>query len=302
MIPQPIYESLPYVYTLGGLVAVVGVESALGKLCGLLLITAGIVIYQTRRRYRHRKLRPGDVESGKADGNSKRLTDTKRPDIAGEPVSQAKTKEQQHFQNGQDSYERGDYAAALKWYRKAADLGYAPAQVNLGSMYFEGQGIARDMQTALKWYLKAASQGYASAQFNLGMLYEQNGSPLQDFQEALRWYGKAADQGYAPAQVNLGSMYFEGQGVARDFQEALKWYREAADQGYAPAQFNLGAIYAEGHKGISKDPLMAYVWFSRSALLGDEDAQRAREKISARLTAEQKTQAQQLLKSVARDR
>lgn len=230
MIPQPIYESLPYVYILGGLVAAVGVESALGRLCGLLLITAGIVIYQTRRHYRHRKLRLGEVASNKPDGNSKRLTDTKRPNIAGEPISQAKTKEQQHFQNGQDSYEQGDYTAALKWYRKAAD------------------------------------------------------------------------QGYAPAQVNLGSMYFEGQGVARDFQEALKWYREAADQGYAPAQFNLGAIYAQGHKGIPKDPLMAYVWFSRSAVLGDEDAQRARQKISARLTAEQKMQAQQLLKSVARDR
>ena len=266
MIPQPIYESLPYVYILGGLVAAVGVESALGRLCGLLLITAGIVIYQTRRHYRHRKLRLGEVASNKPDGNSKRLTDTKRPNIAGEPISQAKTKEQQHFQNGQDSYEQGDYTAALKWYRKAADQGYAPAQVKLGSMYYEGQGVQREMQKALKWYLKAASQGYASAQFNLGMLYEQNGSPIQDFQEALRWYGKAADQGYAPAQ------------------------------------FNLGAIYAQGHKGIPKDPLMAYVWFSRSAVLGDEDAQRARQKISARLTAEQKMQAQQLLKSVARDR
>lgn len=40
---------------------------------------------------------------------------------------------------------------------------------------------------------------------------------------------------------------------------------------------------------------MAYVWFSRAAVLGDEDALSAQKQVGARLTAAQKSQAQQLL-------
>ncbi len=34
-------------------------------------------------------------------------------------------------------------------------------------MYEEGQGIPQDYKTAVKWYRLAAEQGYADAQFNL---------------------------------------------------------------------------------------------------------------------------------------
>ncbi|MFZ1640333.1 MAG: tetratricopeptide repeat protein [Candidatus Contendobacter sp.] len=288
MLPKAIYELLPYLYVLTGLVAVIGVESILGKSCGFLLMIAGLVVHQTRSRYRGRKVKFGDLAGKKIP---------KRSNTDGEPVSQRRAKAQQDFENGEDSYEQGDHAAALKWYRKAADQGYAPAQINLGSMYAEGEGVPRDLQEALKWYHKAADQGDASAEFSLGMLYEQGEGVPQDFEEALRWYRKAADQGDALAQVNLGSMYAEGQGVPRDFQEALKWYRKAADQGYAPAQFNLAAIYAEGQEGIPQDLVMAYVWFSRSAMLGDEDAQLAQKQVGARLNSAQKMRAQQLLRT-----
>jgi TPR repeat protein len=34
-----------------------------------------------------------------------------------------------------------DYAEAVKWYRKAADQGYEPAQELLGVAYANGQGV-----------------------------------------------------------------------------------------------------------------------------------------------------------------
>lgn len=37
----------------------------------------------------------------------------------------------------------GDPQAAYGWYRRAAEAGYAPAQVNLGAMHFDGRGGAR---------------------------------------------------------------------------------------------------------------------------------------------------------------
>ena len=35
-------------------------------------------------------------------------------------------------------------------------------------MYRNGQGVTQDNAEAVKWYRKAAEQGYAAAQFNLG--------------------------------------------------------------------------------------------------------------------------------------
>ena len=70
-----------------------------------------------------------------------------------------------------------DDAEAVKWFRLAADQGYAAAQCNLGVMYANGQGIInKDEAEAVKWYRLAADQGYALAQYNLGVMYAQQGN------------------------------------------------------------------------------------------------------------------------------
>ena len=61
-------------------------------------------------------------------------------------------------------YENGngvpqDYAEAVKWYRKAADQGYARAQNNLGVMYNRGQGVPQDYVMAHMWFNLAAALG-----------------------------------------------------------------------------------------------------------------------------------------------
>jgi TPR repeat protein len=45
-----------------------------------------------------------------------------------------------------------DYTEAVKWYRAAAYQGYMPAQCNLGSMYFKGEGAPQDYVQAYAWY------------------------------------------------------------------------------------------------------------------------------------------------------
>jgi hypothetical protein len=59
-------------------------------------------------------------------------------------------------------YGRGvpsDYAEAARWYRKAAEQGYARAQYDLGYMYFYGRGVSQDRKEANRWFAKAADQG-----------------------------------------------------------------------------------------------------------------------------------------------
>ncbi len=46
----------------------------------------------------------------------------------------------------------------MKWYRKSAEQGDANAQYNLGSMYYDGQGVPQDYAQAHMWYNLAASR------------------------------------------------------------------------------------------------------------------------------------------------
>jgi hypothetical protein len=135
-----------------------------------------------------------------------------------------------------------DDAAAVAWFRTAAEQGYASSQANLGYMFEEGRGVAGDYTQALQWYRKAAEQGSASAQMHLGFMYEHSRGVESDDVQAAQWYRKAAEQGLAAAQANLGAMYQEGRGVSKDDAEAERWFRKAAEQGDARAQTLLSSI------------------------------------------------------------
>ena len=66
-----------------------------------------------------------------------------------------------------------------------------------------------------------AEQGNSSAQLNLGLMYDEGQGVLQDYKEAVKWYRLAAEQGYSKAQYNLGLMYYKGLGVPQDWEEVV---------------------------------------------------------------------------------
>jgi uncharacterized protein len=51
---------------------------------------------------------------------------------------------------------------AVTWYRKAADQGNPVAQLFLGLMYYNGQGVPQDYVQAHKWYNLAGARIPAS--------------------------------------------------------------------------------------------------------------------------------------------
>ena len=156
---------------------------------------------------------------------------------------------------------RGDNAQALKIFRSLASQGNAPAQHNLGYMYYNGKGVTQDHQEALKWYRLAAAQGDASAQNSLGWMYHKGQGVTQNYQEAVKWLRRAAAQGNSEAQSNLGYMYFNGYGVTQDHQEALKLFRLAAAQGQPNAIENLklpGMVVAAQQQQQTYQPQQPY--------------------------------------------
>src|SRR6185312_14305413 len=91
-----------------------------------------------------------------------------------------------------------------------------------------GRGVAPDPAAAARWYRKAAEQGYEPAENSLAALYQAGTGVPQDSTEAVRWYRRAADRGSAVAQNNLGVLYAQGKGVAPDLAEAYFWFSLAA--------------------------------------------------------------------------
>ncbi len=162
----------------------------------------------------------------------------------------------------------------------------AVGQFQRGKMYDRGEGVKQDKALALKWYRKAADQGYAEAQLLLGIIYDQGIGVPQDYAEAVDWYRKAAEQGYAKAQYNLAAMYDEGLGIKQDFLQAGDWYGKAAEQGYAKAQFNLGSMYLNA-EGVAQDNVQGYMWLRLAASQGLEDKVKNRLALARNLTPAQ---------------
>ncbi len=174
-------------------------------------------------------------------------------------------------------YEQGegvvqDYIQAETWYSKAAQQGNAEAQFDLGGLYYDGKGVSQDYAQAAIWYRKAAEQGDADAQFNLGLMYAGGEGVPQDESETVHWFHKAAEQGLAVAQFDLGSLFDNGLGVPQDHAQAAIWYRKAAEQGNADAQEELGGLYSFG-RGVPQDEAQAAFWYRRAAEQGDAKAQ-----------------------------
>jgi TPR repeat protein len=97
---------------------------------------------------------------------------------------------------------RGDYAQALKIFRPLAAQGDASAQLNLGVMYAEGQGVPQDYKEAVKWFRLAAAQGNAQAQSTLGNMYAEGWGVIQDYASAHMWYNLASSAGHADGAKN----------------------------------------------------------------------------------------------------
>lgn len=160
------------------------------------------------------------------------------------------------------AYQKGDYAMALRLAGPAADHGDSRAQLLLGRIYSNGQGVQRSEAEAMKWYQRAAIQGDAEA------------------------------------QLKIGDMYFEGQAVAQDYSAAARWYRFAANNDSASAQYNLGILYAKGD-GVPQDNILAHMWFNLAAVnftsrLSRDRAIALRDTIARKLSPAEIAKAQEM--------
>jgi len=139
---------------------------------------------------------------------------------------------------------------------------------------------------------RAANLGFAPAQFYLGRLYEAGASGLaKDMGEARRWTQKAAQAGDPAAMYNLASYLYAGDGGPKDAPGAVEWFRKAAEHGVVNSQYNLAQLYETGH-GVTKNLAEAYKWYLVAAAAGDPESKTNVQTLKARLPADARATAE----------
>jgi tetratricopeptide (TPR) repeat protein len=188
---------------------------------------------------------------------------------------------------------------ALDYFRRSAELGYAPAQVVMGYFYDTGSIVAAEPEQAVTWYKKAAAQDDSLGDWLLGRLYLVGSSVPRDLNQAANACQKAADQGDPFGQYLLGAIKLE----RNEYAKAADWFRKAALQGLPQAQQQLGLLLKRG-QGVSTDKFEAYVWLLVSFDTGNQSVVNDLQELEGQLGSTQleqaKTKARELEQTVNR--
>ena len=118
--------------------------------------------------------------------------------------------------------------------REGRRKGDASAMTNLGWLYADGHGVARDYAKAREWYEKAAAEGRR----------DRHAQPRRALPATVAAWRRTTPRrasgrrrpptkGAVRAMSNLGLLYENGQGVAQDYAKAREWYEKAAAKGDA---------------------------------------------------------------------
>jgi uncharacterized protein len=178
-----------------------------------------------------------------------------------------------------------DQTLARKWLSSALAHGEGGRAANLMGTSYE-VGPERDYAEALGWYSKAAEMGYAEAQYNVCRLTAQGFAKPTDFQGAIKWCSVLAESGDQWGQYGMGQINENGIGMPPNLEAAASWYLKSAEQGNPAAQLSLGAMYANG-KGVKRNLIQAYVWVALAASRKHPEAQPYLKSVAANMSKPQ---------------
>ena len=114
-----------------------------------------------------------------------------------------------------------DDAKALEYYLRSAELGCADAYTRIGLFYRAGRGGLEDNdEEAIKWLRKADEMGDNEGMYYYAEMCMNGEGVERSYEEGLYWYEYAARRGSYKAQYMAGMYYYEGRVVEQDLAKA----------------------------------------------------------------------------------
>ena len=125
-----------------------------------------------------------------------------------------------------------DKNKALYWTQKAAELKDPMGIHNLG-VYYRDELNPPDFEKARDCFLESSELGLSRSSNDLGTMYYNGNGVEKNFETAAKWYKKAIEQEnpFHLAFKNLAAMYKHGQGVGQDTDESIRLLFEGAKLG-----------------------------------------------------------------------
>lgn len=191
-----------------------------------------------------------------------------------------------YFHTGKEQEQ--DYAAAIKWYERAAEGNCPRAHWELAKIYRDGDVVPRDLNHYLEHLASAARLGNADAQFALAEEYMDGLLVKQDFCEGFEWYKQSAENGVSAAKFHVGYCYAHGIGVPRSRTEAEMWYSSTGITGDAELFLTIGLNFEYGINGIVHNEVEAGRWYKFGADMGHEKCTICWSALMAGLSGERK--------------
>ena len=114
-----------------------------------------------------------------------------------------------------------DYAKALEFWQRAADLGHTPAYYCIGDAYDFGRGVEQDEKKAKHYYELAAMGGDVYARYNLACFEEEAG----DIDRALKHFMIAVGFGDNDSLEMIKQLFMKRYATKDDYAKALLSYQ-----------------------------------------------------------------------------
>ena len=236
----------------------------------------------------------------------------------------------EEFLQGFEAYKIRDFEKAFQFLSKAAENGNPVAQILLGSMYFNGDGVEKNSVLAYKWLTLGIYRWEPETPDYINMIYAllevslssekmkesenlvnqwlkaHNEKYLEkefvstddisqdDLERNFQIFLKEAETGDSMTQYLVGMAYESGTGTEQSFEKAFEWYNKAARQGFDLSQYKLGVMYANG-EGVPRNDVLSFMWFNLAAAQGHERASENKKILRERMTTDQIAEAERLI-------
>jgi tetratricopeptide (TPR) repeat protein len=165
-----------------------------------------------------------------------------------------------------------DPAESFRQYLALAERGSVWSMANVGQLFENGTGTARDLAQAEKWYLRAYEAGSDYGLIWLGHLYQES----RQYEKAQEVFRSGVDQGFVPAMLRLASSYWNSPNWPQRRDEALTLLEHGSAAGDLSARRYLAVGMTRGWFGLRRIPDGIRLVFSTAEdlanLLKDETA------------------------------
>jgi TIR domain/Sel1 repeat len=134
------------------------------------------------------------------------------------------------FMSNDEEQKRIAREEATAEFKKAADQGFAWAQLAYGYRLEEGIGVTADWPRAVELYKAAQAQDVPAADYALGSITLKGLVEGHERLEGVLLVEKAADKGYPIAMYEIAGFYRDGFQVPKDYEKARRYLDMAAAQ------------------------------------------------------------------------